>query len=76
MYRNGRLVIRLHEAERHAVEQLSRNWNLPVSTLARVLLLREAQEQGCWEAKHNNSTEKSKSAPVLADTGAFAGTNS
>jgi hypothetical protein len=46
--RNTRLTIRLTEAERGAVDALAQAERLPTSTLARRLLLLEADERGLW----------------------------
>jgi hypothetical protein len=46
MYRAYRLVIRLNKTERAAIDNLARVERLPASTLARRLLLREADRHG------------------------------
>jgi hypothetical protein len=48
MYREDRLVIRLSNAERAAIEQLAQVERLPASTLARRMLLREVDRRGLW----------------------------
>jgi hypothetical protein len=46
MYREDRLVIRLSDAERAAIERLAQVERLPASTLARRMLLHEADRRG------------------------------
>jgi len=46
MYRTKRLVIRLHKAEHEIISRLARVERLPASTLARRLLLHEAERRG------------------------------
>jgi len=48
MYRGERLVVRLNVKERAAVERLAQQERLPASTLARRLLLQEADRRGVW----------------------------
>jgi len=45
MYRGNRLVIRLSATEREAVTRLAELERLPASTLARRLLLKEAERR-------------------------------
>ena len=46
MYRTEKLVIRLNRTERAAVEKLAMVERLPASTMARRLLLDEAEQRG------------------------------
>ena len=46
MYRDERLVVRMNRAEKDVVERLARVEHLPASTLARRLLLNEAERHG------------------------------
>jgi hypothetical protein len=48
MYKSERLVVRLDKVERASVERLAQFESLPPSTLARYLLLREAEKRGLW----------------------------
>ncbi|MBN1815433.1 MAG: hypothetical protein JXA14_26610 [Anaerolineae bacterium] len=51
MYREDRLVIRLSDAERAAIERLAQAERLPASTLARSMLLQEVDRRGLWPSK-------------------------
>jgi len=48
MYKTEKVVVRLDRRERSAVERLARLESLPLATLARTLLLREAERRGLW----------------------------
>lgn len=50
MYRTEKLIIRLNKVERAAIHRLARMERLPVSTMARRLLLAEADERGLLPA--------------------------
>jgi hypothetical protein len=64
-------VVRLDKAERTAIDNLAGHLSLPASTLARAMLLREAQQQGFWPRKA--SSTKSEGAVLVSDlAGAFA----
>lgn len=46
MYRSRRLVVRLSDTEQEAIAKLAQVEKLPAATMARRLLLREAEKQG------------------------------
>ena len=46
MYRTEALVIKLNKTERAAIEKLAKAERLPTSTMARRLLLGEAEQRG------------------------------
>ena len=48
MCRTEKLVIRLNESERAAINRLAQVERLPASTLARRLLLHEVDRRGLW----------------------------
>lgn len=46
MYRTQKLIIRLHKHERAVIDRMAQIERLPSSTLARQLLLKEAERRG------------------------------
>ena len=54
MYRGKRLVIRLNRVERATINKLAAIEQLPASTLARRLLLQEADKRGLWPADQHS----------------------
>jgi len=58
MYRIDRLVIRLHRVERTAINRLAEVEQLPASTLARRMLLQEAQRRGLFPPADQHDTQE------------------
>jgi hypothetical protein len=68
MCRTDRLVIRLSAAERAAIHRLAQVERLPVSTLARRMLLHEVDRRGLWpsQAQEFRADGPSRSGHITA----------
>ena len=67
MRRMKKLVIRLNSAEREAVRRLAQVERLPASTLARRLLLKEADRRGLASERENLEQELLRAAGITPE---------
>ncbi len=72
MYRDERLVIRLHKSERQAIERYAKTVNIPASTVARAMLLNEAERLGLGCNRNIESERLNASNDVNSRQGSHA----
>ena len=58
MYRTKKVVVRLSAMEHCAVSSLARAEKLPAATMARRLLLQEAEQRGLLHVQHSTANTK------------------
>lgn len=63
MYRENRLVIKLSDSERAAIERLAQLERLPASTLARRMLLQEVDRRGLYPQGGEEPAEQAYQIP-------------